>query len=358
MSRLKMRANDSNKHVMCSLLFLCLMSLISLDKGFIICPAYCRSRFYLSDTNYEAMSSTVDLTTAIRRHFSNFADKQSPFISPDDVTGVFGICNNITFTTDLIKGEGLYEYKAMAQTWSEACTTELSESTTSINNVATIRQNVVSVQWNVTFVPDAVMSIVWLSRRFPGTTIRFFNVLDKERFISSFSWASVRAFLERILYTGVVLLPHAVIVGKTELSFRETNIDIPSPGTMIVLDDESELPTPIGAVTDRRPARWILTDSKEKINLVRSVDAGLLKNRKLATDLLQFLDSRKPSTVALSDWNDLLVDRIRTRSIPGMGQFDIDGLGGKQSEIFQMLSRPLCLKFKLSVFFSLFAGII
>jgi hypothetical protein len=335
-----MRGIDSNGHGICSLLFLCLMSLISLDKGFIIRPAHYKSRFHLSDANYGAELSTVDLMMAVRKHFSNFPDKQSPFLSPDDVTGVFGVCNNITFTTDLIKGEGLHEYKAMAQTWSEACTTELSESTTSINNVATIRQNVVSVQWNVTFVPDAVMSIVWLSRRLPGTTIRFFNVLDKERFASSFSWASVRAFLERILYSGVVLLPHAVIVGKTELSFRETKINTPYPGSMIVSDNASELPAPIRAVTDRQPARWVLIDSKEKINLVRSLDAGLLKNRKLATDLLQFLDSRKPSTVSLSDWNDLLVDRIRTSSIPGMGQFDIDGLGGTQSTTFShMLSQ-------------------
>jgi hypothetical protein len=68
--------------------------------------------------------------------------------------------------------------------------------------------------------------------------------------------------------------------------------------------------------------------SKEKINLVRSIDAGLLKNRKLATDLLQFLDSRKPSTVSLNDWNDVLVERVPTRGVPGMGQFDIDGLEG------------------------------
>ena len=335
-----MTGNALNQHGICSLLFLCLMSLISLDEGFITCPTLSRSRFHLSNTNDGTMSSTIDLTTAVRRHFLNFPDKQSPFISPDDVAGVFGICKNITFTTDLIKGEGVHEYKAMAQTWSEACITELSEATTSINNVATIRQNVVSVQWNVTFVPDVVMSIVWLSRRLPGTKIQFFNILDKERFVSSFSWASVRTFLERILYTGVVLLPHAVIVGKTELSFRETTGDIPSPGTIIVSDNAPELNLPITAVTNRPPPRWMLTSSKEKINLVRSVDAGLLKNRKLATDLLQFLDSRKPSTVALSDWNDLLVDRIKTSSIPGMGQFDIDGLGGMSVTFSVMFSHP------------------
>lgn len=323
-----MRGNASNKHVLCSRLFLILISLISLDEGFIICPALYRSRFYLSDTNYAAMSSTVDLATAVREFFTECPGKKSPFISPDDEKGVFGICNNITFTTDLIKGKGLDKYKAMAQTWSEACSSELSESTTSISNVATIRQNVVSVEWNVTFVPDAVMSIVWLSRRLPFTEIKFFNVLDRERFISSFSWASVRVFLERILYTGVVLLPHAVIVGKTELFFQETKSDIPSLGALIVSDSASELSIPMRDVANRPPARWILTNSKEKINLVRSVDAGLLKNRKLATDLLQFLDSRKPSDVALSDWNDLLVDRIKTSGIPGMGQFDIDGLGG------------------------------
>ena len=78
----------------------------------------------------------------------------------------------------------------------------------------------------------------------------------------------------------------------------------------------------------KKQKKWILQSSKEKINLVRSVDSGVLKNRKLATDLLQFLDARKPNTVSLDDWNDLLISRINTKSIPGMGQFDIDGLEG------------------------------
>jgi hypothetical protein len=169
-------------------------------------------------------------------------------------------------------------------------------------------QNVISVQWNVSFIPDSLQSLVWFSRRIPRTKLLFFNVLDKEKVRSVFSWKAFRIFVERILYKGVILLPHAVILGTTELTFREL--------------------VPNGDSPNGTQKKWILLSSKEKINLVRSIDAGLLKNRKLATDLLQFLDSRKPSSVSLSDWNDVLVDRVPTRGVPGMGQFDIDGLEG------------------------------
>jgi hypothetical protein len=250
-------------------------------------------------------SSQIDLTRAVQSYLNQKIP--SPFIIVSNKDEMISLDQNVTFSTDLVKGQGVAEYSAMAEIWSEACSTELLEAVSSVNRVAMTSQNIISVQWNVSFIPDSLQSLVWFSRRIPRTKLLFFNVLDKEKVRSVFSWKAFRIFLERILYTGVILLPHAVILGTTELAFRESVPDIDRPNTQ---------------------KKWILVSSKEKINLVRSIDAGLLKNRKLATDLLQFLDSRKPSTVSLSDWNDVLVDRVPTRTVPGMGQFDIDGLEG------------------------------
>jgi hypothetical protein len=183
-----------------------------------------------------------------------------------------------------------------------------------------VRQNVIQVQWNVSFVPDSLISLVWFSRRIPFTKTVFFNVLNKEKIRSLFSWAAFGKFLERILCTGIILLPHAVIVGSTELSFKELDCVTDSSEKLLSSEVKDNL--------IKKQKTWVLFSSKESINLVRSIDSGILKNRKLAADLLQFLDARKPANLDLSDWNDILLDRINTRSVPGMGQFDIDGLEG------------------------------
>ena len=74
-------------------------------------------------------------------------------------------------------------------------------------------------------------------------------------------------------------------------------------------------------------SEWTVTSAKEKINLVRSVRTNNLKNRILATHLLEFFDARKPRFIGINEWNNILLDRLEgIMKIPGMRQFDIDGL--------------------------------
>ena len=341
------------------LCFACLATLVPLYCAYGVKKLSNLQKNFQLKCSVTGLGSSADLTVAVYEYLRRGSSNVYPFIKDDyleEGKGVVRVCKNVEFTTDLVRGEGAEEYTAMAQSWSEACATELSEASTSVTKVAMVRQNVVSIQWNVTYVPDALISLVWIARLIPGAKLSFFNVLDKERVRSSFSWVSFRVFLERILYKGVVLLPHAVILGSTELSFRE---EIGSGGL-----DSSTVSSGSGSIAEGTSINrgvlspllpkiqpnqriWILTGSKEKINLVRSIDGGLLKNRKLATDLLQFLDARKPATVSLADWNDVLVNRINTRSVPGMGQFDIDGLEGRlcktvSSSPFQCIFLTTC----------------
>lgn len=327
-------------HMLC---LACFATLVPIHRAFGVKKSAILQKNFQLKCSVTGLSSSADLTVAVFEYLRRSNGNVFPFIKDgqlEEEKGTVRICKNVEFTTDLVRGEGAEEYAAMAQSWSEACATELSEASTFVARVAMVRQNVVNIQWNVTYVPDALISLVWIARLIPGAKLSFFNVLDKERVRSSFSWVSFRLFLERILYKGVVLLPHAVILGSTELSFREeigsggpdtstasSGSDSIAEGTLINRGGLSSLPPKV----QPNQRIWTLTSSKEKINLVRSIDGGLLKNRKLATDLLQFLDARKPATVSLADWNDVLVDRINTRSVPGMGQFDIDGLDGRLS---------------------------
>ena len=284
-----------------------------------------RGQFSVGITNNDA--GFIDLKEAVQRNLLISNRLRSPYLLTQDDLGdavnILRVCENVTFITDLITGRGLNEYKAIRQTWLTACKTDLSEAFSSIDRVTMATKDVITVYWNVTFVPDSIISLVWFCRRLPGKKINFFNVLDKERMTSSFSWSRLRAFILRLFTNEVVELPHAVIVGKTELSFRQLEIGEPYS------ECDSFQSQSMTTLSSRYQKRWVLTSSKEKINLVRSIDAGILKNRKLATDLLQYLDAQKPQTVALADWNDVLVGRINTGGIPGMGQFDIDGLDGK-----------------------------
>ena len=69
----------------------------------------------------------------------------------------------------------------------------------------------------------------------------------------------------------------------------------------------------------------ILIKLKESLSLVKSINSGNLKNRRLVSDILEFLDSSRPSFINIYSWNNLLIDKIKYKSVPGMKQFDIDG---------------------------------
>ena len=151
--------------------------------------------------------------------------------------------------------------------------------------------------------------------------------LTKHR--ASFSWAALGKTLLRLLDTGELVLPHAVILGSSEMTFK-----------MHDFNDSI-----------------ILTSQKDKLNLIKSLDAGYLKNRKLTLDLLEFCDKIRPSSCyEFDEWNDVIFNRIDTRKVPGMGQFDIDGLEGTNQEniktvsnTFLKISLPLAL---ITVLFS------
>jgi len=268
------------------------------------------------------MCQSVSLKAEVTRCM---ADATGPFLRPLPASCV-DVADDVTFSCDdLIAVSGRTSYDAMAQQFPSLVLPELAESTFGVTQVTTVQPNVVSATWNVTFTSDALTTLVWWCRAL-GVKVEFFNLLDKERMRSMFSWQAFRTFLERILYTGVARLPHAVIVGKTDFVFDEID------------DTVTASPATDGATRKR----YRLRSSTERLNLIRCVDQEVLKNRKLATDLLEFLDARRPPAIGLNDWNDLLTRRVNTRSVGGMGQFDIDGLEGEQqAELLGVANRVL-----------------
>jgi hypothetical protein len=270
-------------------------------------------------------------------------DSRKPFLADGDHPDIL-IDDDIRLSTDVITQAGKADYDAYTKQWTSSLQTQCVDSRYNLLRVSTLVGDTKYVaNWNVTFVPDAVAGIAFFSRLIPGWRLQYFDILAKEREISVFSWAKFRQFLWTAVTTGRVSLPYAVIVGQTEFTFQK------SGGTSNGKDSKSENGSPA----------MILVEQREKLDLVRSLDSGILKNRKLANDLRTYLDIVKPPTIGLNEWDDILVRRLDFRAVPGMNPLDVDGLQPEQQEnLLQNSSRLLSVATGAVLFFGIIYAII
>ena len=154
--------------------------------------------------------------------------------------------------------------------------------------------------------------------------LTFYDLLDRVDVASAFSWRAAAALLAKAIRTGVLPLPHACIRGTAALTFTR-----PAPG-----------------------APPLLVRHAERIALVPFFASGRARNRRVARDLISFLDGRRPPALGLSDWDDLRAERLNLRSVPGLGQWDIDGLSGDdRTRLFDDVSTLLTFATALVLLF-------
>jgi hypothetical protein len=235
---------------------------------------------------------------------------EARFPFPVNDTDTIRISEKIILKTDFIKVVGKKSYMDYNKILS--VNENLQDAEMMIEKISMLSATKANIMWNMTFIPENLYPTVVLAK-VVGINVIFYNLLNRENQPSLFSWQTLlKAFL-RILTKGELVLPHAVIRGQTELSFNVDEADEIGPAS-----SKPSLP------------RWTLIESVEKINLVKSLDRGILKNRRLVLDVFEFMDSRKPPDVDLNDWNNILSKRLDISNVPGMGQFDIDGLNPEQ----------------------------
>eukprot|EP01041_Mallomonas_annulata_P004079 gene4079-8115_t len=230
---------------------------------------------------------------------------ESPYLTQN--ASDISIDTHVEYKSDMIEVEGDDFYSRYAQYSSTSM--GLPDSCRYIERISSLSSDKVIIQWNVSFIPENLGSIVSFSRAI-GLNITFYNILDKERIRSTFSWQALGKVLTKAFWKGQVSLPHAVIRGTSEMTF--------SPSTTTTQSSQGD--------TDSHPVSWKLIQQIDKLNLIRSLDSGILKNRKLTLDLLEFVDAQKPPWEDLNRWNDVIVRRLNVGQVPGMKQFDIDGL--------------------------------
>lgn len=223
------------------------------------------------------------------------------YLSPElvDSSNIIRVRSNVTFANDVFSFRGSPEYCSQAREAIKYVAPTLQSCEYFVERVSTVSSLSYSVLWNVTFIPESIQLLSSL----PGLRSTYYNLLDREGLSSSFSWDQLWRFLGRCATTGEVKLPHAVIRGQTELKFEESSL-----------------------------GGFELVEQREKISLVESIRAKRLKNRVLVGHLLEYLSARRPSSVTFEKWEDAIFQRVPYRSVPGMGQFDIDGISGEQTQ--------------------------
>jgi hypothetical protein len=51
-----------------------------------------------------------------------------------------------------------------------------------------------------------------------------------------------------------------------------------------------------------------------------------VKNRRLAKDMLLWMEVKQPAGLSFTEWDRTAIDTLKIGEVPGMGQFDVDGL--------------------------------
>lgn len=77
---------------------------------------------------------------------------------------------------------------------------------------------------------------------------------------------------------------------------------------------------------------WSVSITQETVSitercwLIPKLQQLRVKNRRIARDMLLWQEVRQPADVLFGAWDDTVMDSLQIDEVPGMGQFDIDGL--------------------------------
>lgn len=193
----------------------------------------------------------------------------------------------------------------------------------------------VAVRWETSFIPRKLEWLYRLGEAWPGVEVTTYDILDKMGELSRFSWRGLAALFWRAATRGEMRIPAALVRGASILRFQTDEDDEDrrrrddrDRDRDRVRSDEGD-PNTLTLNTPKpspSPPRVRLRAHDETVDLVRHVNAGDVRNRRVARDALEFLDARKPPDTSLEAWDDAVEDAVRWRDVPGMGMFDVDGL--------------------------------
>lgn len=171
-----------------------------------------------------------------------------------------------------------------------------------IENVSSIDLNVFLVRWNATFVPAKVVRLqnVALHWPFGDVDIERKDILHKMGETTKFTYEALFRTMKRLATEKKLTIPVAKIEGQTKMTF----------------DDEGEL-----------------SAMEENLSLVNSVNSNRVRNKRIARDLLEFLDTRKPIGMDYKSYDEIVEAKVDIYSVPGLRALDVDGMEDQQGQI-------------------------
>ena len=211
--------------------------------------------------------------------------------------------DEMRYSSDVFQFSG--EREAFAKTQSRferRFFADLKDVESEIENVSSVDLNVFLVRWNATFVPA---KLVWLQNvalnwPFGDVDIERKDILHKMGETTKFTYAALFRTMKRLATEKKLTIPVAKIEGQTKMTF----------------DDEGEL-----------------SSMEENLSLVNSVNSNRVRNKRIARDLLEFLDTRKPIGMDYKSYDEIVEAKVDIYSVPGMRALDVDGMEDQQGQI-------------------------
>jgi len=206
-------------------------------------------------------------------------------------------------------------YSTVARRWRSTARSELWECEQRVMRCSRTGPDEAVVRWETEYIPAKLRWLWDLGQAWPGVEVTTYDILDRMGELSRFSWKGLFTLFFRAAVKGEMRLPAALIQSTSRLRFSRDS----GGSAGVAGQEETALSTDAGG-------GLLLVSHEETVDLIACVNTDRVKNRRVARDLLEYLDTRKPPDTSLEAWDNAVEDAVRYSAVPGMGMFDVDGL--------------------------------
>eukprot|EP00892_Ulva_mutabilis_P001127 jgi/Ulvmu1/11014/UM007_0194.1 len=160
-----------------------------------------------------------------------------------------------------------------------------------VTDVNQLQPDSFEVKWKATWVPRQLLWLDSLGKAWPGVSVEYYDVLDRYDQRTQFKWRALFKLFAAAFSTGVLRIPTSAIEAVWSVRVTADTVSI-----------------------------------TERCWLIPMLQQLRVKNRRIARDMLIWQEVRQPADTVYRNWDDTVMTSLQIDEVPGMGQFDIDGL--------------------------------
>lgn len=198
----------------------------------------------------------------------------------------------LKYSSDLWSCSDIRRLQASSRSWRSRSQEVAIDYTERVLSISQLSNDKVSVKWRARWIPKRLKWLDDFGRTW-HMSVQYYDVLKRYGERTEFRWRALFNLLASAIKTGVLRIPESAIEGELLLTLSEDGM---------------------------------VTSVSESIWLVPLFQSFRVKNRRIARDMLVWQEIRQPADTTYKDWDELFMSRLHIDDVPGMGQFDIDGL--------------------------------